>query len=119
MELYVDVAPRLFVGEKRQGPGLAALLHKIETLHSLRAACMSLNMTYSRAWNTIKEAEEQLGFPLLHTATGGHHGGGASLTKDCERLLRAYDSFCAELSQQKERLFEQYLGIYCPPEAAK
>ena len=119
MELYVDVAPRLFVGEKRQGPGLGALLHRIQALHSLRAACQSLDMTYSRAWNTIREAEEGLGFSLLHTATGGRHGGGASLTKECERLLRAYDGFCAELHRQREDLFERYFGAYQTPEAGE
>ncbi len=118
-KLHIDLDLRLFAGEKRQGPGLGALLHRIRALHSLRAACASLDMTYSRAWNTIREAEERLGFPLLRTATGGRHGGGASLTREAEDFLGAYDGFCAELCRQKEALFEKYLGAYRLPEKAE
>ena len=109
-KLYIDLELRLFAGGRRQGPCLAALLHSIERLHSLRAACQSLGMPYSRAWHTIREAEEHLGFPLLRTATGGHHGGGASLTGEGAALLRSYDGFCTELERQKESLYKKYFG---------
>ena len=118
-KLYTVLSIALHADERRSGPCLAALLHRIETLRSLRGAAMALNLPYSRAWNTIKDAERQLGFPLLHSATGGRHGGGASLTTEAEELLRAYDSFCAELHQTAGALYEKYFRAYSPQEAGE
>ena len=69
--LHYNVSVRLFAEEKCFGPGIAALLHRVQELHSLRAAAMSMGMAYSKAWTITKHAERQLGFPLLHSSTGG------------------------------------------------
>ena len=45
-----NLTVRLFCGEKCFGPGMAQLLRKVQELHSLRAAAMSMNMAYSKAW---------------------------------------------------------------------
>ena len=71
-----NLTVRLFCGEKCFGPGMAQLLRKVQELHSLRAAAMSMNMAYSKAWTITKKAQEALGFPLLHSVTGGRGGGG-------------------------------------------
>ena len=70
-----NLTVRLFCGEKCFGPGMAQLLRKVQELHSLRAAAMSMNMAYSKAWTITKKAQEALGFPLLHSVTGGRGGG--------------------------------------------
>ena len=57
------------------GPGIAQLLHRVREFHSLRAAALSMNMAYSKAWTVLRAAEEHLGFKLLHTSTGGKGGG--------------------------------------------
>lgn len=67
--LHYNVSVRLFAEEKCFGPGIAALLHRVQELHSLRAAAMSMGMAYSKAWTITKHAERQLGFPLLHSST--------------------------------------------------
>ena len=85
--LHYNVSVRLFAEEKCFGPGIAALLLRVQELHSLRAAAMSMGMAYSKAWTITKHAERQLGFPLLHSSTGGKGGGGATLTPEGERLL--------------------------------
>lgn len=71
---------RIFADEKCFGPGIAVLLQKVQELHSLRAAAMSIGMAYSKAWTILKNAQQHLGFELLHSTTGGKHGGGATLT---------------------------------------
>ena len=101
---------RIFGEDKCFGPGVAVLLRRVRELHSLRAAAMSMNMAYSKAWTITKHAERQLGFPLLHSSTGGKGGGGATLTPEGERLLTQYDDFCRELRDYGDRLFAEKFG---------
>ena len=105
--LHYNVSVRLFAEEKCFGPGIAALLHRVQELHSLRAAAMSMGMAYSKAWTVIKNAESALGFKLLDSTAGGKHGGGATLTPEGKALLTAYDQFCQELRDCGDRLFAE------------
>ena len=50
------LAIRIFADEKCFGPGIAVLLQKVQELHSLRAAAMSIGMAYSKAWTILKNA---------------------------------------------------------------
>ena len=98
---------RIFGDEKCFGPGIAILLRKVEELHSLRAAAMSIGMAYSKAWTILKNAQQHLGFPLLHSTTGGKHGGGATLTPEAAALLAAYEEYCSELNAYGRQLFAE------------
>ena len=111
-KLHTVLTIRLFADEKCFGPGIAALLHHIEELHSLRAAAMKMDMAYSKAWTIVRNAEAQLGFKLLNSPTGGRHGGGASLTDEARELLAAYDGYCRELREAADRLYEKYFSGY-------
>jgi molybdate transport system regulatory protein len=102
---------RLFADEKFFGPGVAALLRRVQEHHSLRAAALSMTMAYSKAWTILKNAEKQLDCKLLTSTTGGKGGGGAVLTADAVRLLDAYDAFCAELQQRGDELFAEKFGF--------
>ena len=103
---------RIFAEEKCFGPGVAILLRKVRELHSLRAAAMSIGMAYSKAWTILKNAQLSLGFKLLDSTTGGKHGGGARLTPEGEKLLDAYDRYCARLRENAAALFaETFDGI--------
>ena len=106
--LHYNVSVRLFAEEKCFGPGIAALLHRVQELHSLRAAAMSMGMAYSKAWTILRAAETGLGFKLLNSTTGGKHGGGATLTPEAEAILAAYERYCAELRQYASALFETH-----------
>ena len=110
--LHPAITLRLYTDRKCFGPGIAMLLRRVETLHSLRAAAMDMNMAYSKAWTILREAERGLGFPLLHSTTGGRHGGGAVLTEEGQRLLAAYDAYERELKEQGQRLFEQHFAPF-------
>ena len=79
-ELHVVISCRMFTDQKCFGPGVVQLLKRVDELHSLRAAAMSISMAYSKAWTVVRNAEDGLGFKLLTSTAGGKHGGGAVLT---------------------------------------
>ena len=95
--LHPVLSVRLFTDEKCFGPGVAALLTLVKT--------MEMGMAYSKAWTILKNAEEQLGFKLLLSTTGGKHGGGAQLTEQGEALLAAYARYCQTLRDFAQRQF--------------
>ena len=96
---------RLFTEEKCFGPGIAELLRRVRELKSLRAAAASMGMAYSEAWTIVKTSEEALGFKLLVSTTGGRHGGGAVLSSKAEKLLAAYEDYCAALRRTAQESF--------------
>ena len=102
-----NLSCRLFTDAKCFGPGVAQLLHAVQELHSLRAAALSMDMAYSKAWTIIKNSEKALGFSLLDSTTGGKGGGGAALTPEGARLLRAYNTFCSRLHDAADALFQE------------
>jgi len=102
------ISVRIFSDEKCFGPGIAVLLSRVRELHSLRAAAMSIGMAYSKAWTILKSAETNLGCRLLHSTTGGKHGGGAELTPEAENILAAYEAYSSELRAESDRLFEEH-----------
>ena len=102
-----NLTVRLFCGEKCFGPGMAQLLRKVQELHSLRAAAMSMNMAYSKAWTIVRRCEEALGFPLLISSTGGSRGGGAALTQEARDLLEAYRRYCQRLEAWSQSVFQE------------
>lgn len=111
-DLRVNLTVRLFSDRKCFGPGVAMLLHRVDELHSLRAAALSMEMAYSKAWKIVRSAEEGLGFRLLDSTTGGKNGGGAVLTAQARRMLDAYDVYCRELRQWAEQHFAERFAFY-------
>jgi len=109
-ELHPAVTLRLYTGTKCFGPGVAMLLQRVRTLHSLRSAAMDMNMAYSKAWTILKEAEKGLGFKLLLSTTGGKGGGGAVLTPQGDALLDAYLLCEQDLKSHAQLLFDQNLA---------
>ena len=99
---------RLYASDiKVFGPGAAQLLHRVQEYHSLRRAAQSMNMAYSKAWTVLRSAEEQLGFKLLHSSTGGRGGGGAVLTEEGRQLLERYDELCRRLQEYGRQQYEE------------
>ena len=67
-ELRVVLSARVFSDQKCFGPGVSQLLKRVDELHSLRAAALSVNMAYSKGWTIVKSSERILGVQLLHTS---------------------------------------------------
>lgn len=110
--IYAKLSVRIFTDRKCFGPGVAELLHRVDELHSLRAAAQSMEMAYSKAWTVIHNAEEGLGFKLLHSSTGGKGGGGAAVTAEGRRMLEAYEAYCEKLRAYGAEQFAQIFDFY-------
>ena len=110
--MMYNLSCRLFTDAKCFVLGVAQLLHAVQELRSLRAAALSMDMAYSKAWTVIRNAENGLGFHLLLSNTGGRNGGGAVLTDEARQLLTAYDEYCEKLRAYGEKLFEETFAFY-------
>jgi len=110
--LHPRISVRLFTDEKCFGPGIAALLRRIEKFHSLRSAAASMGMAYSKAWMILKSCEEHLGFKLVNATIGGKNGGGATLTENAAKMLAAYDEYCAEIYAYADRLSDEKFSFF-------
>ncbi len=72
------------------GPGKIALLEAIEESGSISGAGRLLKMSYKRAWDLIEDMNRNFAEPVIVTATGGSHGGGAQLTSSGKALIAHY-----------------------------
>lgn len=117
--LHPRISVRLFTDEKCFGPGIAALLRRVEKFHSLRSAAASMGMAYSKAWTILKNCEEHLGCKLVRSTVGGKNGGGATLTEDAEKMLVAYDAYCAELEAYADKLLDEKFSFFINEDTGK
>lgn len=113
-ELHLKLTVRLYTDDNQRcfGPGIATLLSRVREHKSLRAAALSMGMAYSKAWRIVRTAEGVFGCKLLSSTTGGPHGGGAVLTDAAERLLAAYEGYCADVQAYSREKFETAFGFY-------
>ena len=89
-KLWLEGEGRLF------GDGPCNILQLVKRLGSLRRAASEINMSYSQAWELIKNLEARLGFKLLESRSGGIAGGGSIVTAKGEHLMETYISFRRE-----------------------
>lgn len=111
-EIHASLSIRIFTDQKCFGPGVAQLLSRVDEMHSLRAAALSMSMAYSKAWTVIHNAEAGLGFKLLTSVTGGKNGGGAQLTDEARQMIAAYETYCRKLHEFGDTLFEETFAFY-------
>jgi molybdate transport system regulatory protein len=76
--------------EIAMGPGKADLLEAIEKTGSISAAGRALGMSYRRTWLLVDTMNRCWKDPLVETATGGSHGGGARLTALGKQVVKSY-----------------------------
>ena len=80
------------------GPGKADLLDAIDAAGSITGAARRMGMSYRRAWLLVETMNGCFRKPLVETARGGPHGGGARLTglgKDVLARYRAMEAKAA------------------------
>jgi molybdate transport repressor ModE-like protein len=94
------------------GPGVLTLLRMTEKFESLSAAAKSMNLSYSKAYRMINDAEKAMGFKLLDRKIGGSNGGGSTLTPECIEFIEIYEEFCSELVENSDNLFNKYFRKY-------
>ncbi|MEO8417351.1 MAG: winged helix-turn-helix domain-containing protein [Methylophilaceae bacterium] len=81
------------------GPGKADLLEAIDRSGSISAAARAMGMSYKRAWDLVDTMNKSFREPLVATATGGSHGGGAQVTEFGYEVLRRYRDMEAKAGQ--------------------
>lgn len=84
------------------------LLRDIEQTQSILASCQNLGISYSKAWKTIREAEDQLGCTLLLRRAGGSGGGNSILTESGKEFLSKYESFYSDVNRSARAFFAMY-----------
>ena len=71
LAVYPQVQLTLERNEGFFGPQAAQFLSLIDHTGSMQTACRQMHMSYTKGWKILKEAERQLGYPLLITQSGG------------------------------------------------
>lgn len=86
------------------GPGKADLLEALDQCGSISAAAKHMGMSYRRAWELVDVMNKCFDQPLVLSAAGGQHGGGAQLTEFGRLVLQTYRDIVikAQLSAQSE-----------------
>ena len=108
----MPVSVDLTVNLKRTGiffnEELNALLKKIDDCCSMNKACKEMNISYSRAWKMINNAEEQLDIKLIERKTGGINGGGSGLTVAGRKFVDSYDKTLDAINKYARKCYEKY-----------
>jgi len=72
------------------GPGKAELLEAIDATGSISAAAREMRNELPPGWLLVQTMNACFAEPVVESATGGTHGGGASLTAAGVAALAAY-----------------------------
>lgn len=97
---HLQIRARLLQGEDiALGPGKVDLLQAIADTGSISAAARSMGMSYRRAWLLVDTMNRCFRSPLVASAAGGSHGGGAHLTDKGVEILQRYHALMAALDE--------------------
>jgi molybdate transport system regulatory protein len=91
------------------GSGRRVLLEAIDRCGSINRAARELNMSYRKAWGSIRAMEERLGIKLIERQTGGRDGGGAVLTKDARTFIKEFEALEKGLQKFVD---ERFLAVF-------
>jgi molybdate transport system regulatory protein len=106
--------PQLRISFKKSiamGPGKADLLDAIAQSGSISAAARALGMSYRRAWLLVETMNECFKAPLVETATGGQHGGGAQVTDLGREVVRRYRAMERKASASVSREMTDFAAL--------
>lgn len=93
---------------KAFGKGPFLLLKGVKESGSLSEAAKAMGMSYNKAYNLIRQIEGRLGYKLIESKSGGTKGGGSSLTKEAEELMRVYGEFFTECERSIQEIFTRF-----------
>ncbi|MFT4190028.1 MAG: LysR family transcriptional regulator [Comamonas sp.] len=99
------------------GPGKVALLEAIAETGSISAAARRFGMSYRRAWLLVDEMNRSLRQPVASTATGGAHGGGATLTETGRQVIAHYRATEAVARQAARAHLDALAALVRPDDA--
>jgi molybdate transport repressor ModE-like protein len=90
------------------GPEIAHFLELIDHTGSMQTACRQMHMSYTKGWKLIKTAEQNLGYPMLFTQSGGAEGGFSQLTPKTKEFLNRFLAMERELTDIVDQMFDKY-----------
>ena len=96
------------------GPGKADLLEAIASTGSISAGARRLGMSYKRAWDLVDTMNRSFSQPLIATAAGGSHGGGAQVTEFGCDVLRRYREIEVKATQAVSVELEALRSMLAP-----
>jgi molybdate transport system regulatory protein len=91
------------------GRGISDILKAVAETGSIKAAAGKLGRSYRHIWARIKEAEQALGAPLVHTQVGGHDVRRSELTELGADLVRDFDTLRCRVIDHVHREYERLL----------
>jgi molybdate transport repressor ModE-like protein len=87
---------------------LRLLLGLIDENHSVNGACQRMSLSLSKAWEMIKELEENLGYEVVLRRQGGARGGRAQLSDKGREFMENYNQFFSAVKNYADEQFEKY-----------
>src|SRR5215471_3316058 len=102
--LAVRAKGRLLIGRER-----IALLEAVMEHKSISKAAEAAGFSYKTAWDAVNAINNIMPRPAFITRTGGWHGGGAEITDEGQRLIRAFRRLEEKLSRISAAIAEQGL----------
>lgn len=113
---------QIFCGDEiAMGPGKADLLDAIGRDGSISAAGRAIGMSYRRTWQLVDTMNRCWDLPLVETAAGGSHGGGARVTELGKTVLAQYRALQAAARgiDQSDAWSALRSGLRLSPKAAQ
>lgn len=100
---------RLRIAKNRPffGPGTVTLLRQVERCGSLLDAASAMGISYSKARRMVKDAENELGYPIVTSKVGGENGGISKVTDEGRELLEKYERFESEVWRETLRIYNE------------
>ena len=92
------------------GIGICELLTRVEATGSIRRAASDMGMSYSKAWQIVRRAEEHLGLELMVRRAGGKGGGCSAVSDEGRWLVGAFRALTEDAAGLVDQLFDRHLG---------
>jgi len=116
MRLKIIIKPRLKLWLSSDnsnsvfGEGKWKLLKAIDKYSSIKKSSEVLNISYKKAWNLIKNAEEAIGINLVIKRRGGTAGGATTLTKTGKLIVETFTKYKTSMNTYSEMIFALYFN---------
>lgn len=96
--------------ERYFGLGTYALLKEIEKTNSVKDAASNLDLSYSKAWKILNQAEKGADLELVVRKQGGKQGGFTQLSEDGLRIIESYEKLMEEVGDTVDQVFHKHFA---------
>lgn len=106
----MKVKSKVWLEEKEKlffGAGRLMLFKAIKETGSINKAAAKAGMSYRHAWSQICSAQKNLGKSLFVRNKGGNGGGGTTLTKYADELLKKFEQLQKETEAFVNKRFKE------------